>query len=123
MSICKASEILRNETYIAVRRSASGSEGLRPGGTRDEGNPPKADKRSRWAFSDSLIGNLVVRGTVNQPITNFICLTSTSAPKLRQRSFTSFLFLSPSFLNETMISWILYFLIIFSSPSCPPKTG
>jgi hypothetical protein len=21
---------------------------------RDEGNPPKADKRSRWAFSDSL---------------------------------------------------------------------
>jgi hypothetical protein len=35
---CKASEILRNEAYIEVRRSASGPEGLRPGGTRDEGN-------------------------------------------------------------------------------------
>ena len=54
MSICKASEILRNEACTEVRRSASGPEGLRPGGTRDEGNPPKADKRSRWAFSDSL---------------------------------------------------------------------
>jgi hypothetical protein len=54
MSICKASEILRNEAYIEVRRSASGPEGLRPRGTRDEGNSPKADKRSRWAFSDSL---------------------------------------------------------------------
>jgi hypothetical protein len=48
-------EIPRNEAYIEVRRSASGPEGLRPGGTRDEGNPPKADKRSRWAFSDSLL--------------------------------------------------------------------
>jgi hypothetical protein len=38
MSICKASEIPRNEAYIEVRRSASGPEGLRPGGTRDEGN-------------------------------------------------------------------------------------
>ena len=57
MSICKASEILRNEAYIEVRRGASGPEGLRPGGTRDEGNPPKADKRSRWAFSDSLERN------------------------------------------------------------------
>ena len=50
-------EIPRNEAYIEVRRSASGPEGLRPGGTRDEGNPPKADKRSRWAFSDSLYNN------------------------------------------------------------------
>jgi hypothetical protein len=58
MSICKASEILRNEAYKKVRRSASGPEGLRPGGTRDEGNPPKADKRSRWMFSDRLISNL-----------------------------------------------------------------
>ena len=33
-----ASEVLRNEAYIKVRRSASGPEGLRPGGTRDEGN-------------------------------------------------------------------------------------
>ena len=33
-----ASEIPRNEAYIEVRRSASGPEGLRPGGTRDEGN-------------------------------------------------------------------------------------
>jgi hypothetical protein len=24
---------------------------------RDEGNPPKADKRGRWAFSDSLTLN------------------------------------------------------------------
>ena len=31
-------EIPRNEAYIEVRRSASGPEGLRPGGTRDEGN-------------------------------------------------------------------------------------
>jgi hypothetical protein len=31
----------RTEKYAAV--------------TRDEGNPPKADKRRRWAFSDSLI--------------------------------------------------------------------
>jgi hypothetical protein len=54
MLICKASEIVRNEAYREVRLSASGLEGLRPGGTRDEGNPPKADKRSRWAFSDSL---------------------------------------------------------------------
>ena len=38
MSIYKASEIPRNEAYIEVRRSASGPEGLRPGGTRDEGN-------------------------------------------------------------------------------------
>ena len=38
MSICKASEIPRNEAYIEVRCSASGPEGLRPGGTRDEGN-------------------------------------------------------------------------------------
>jgi hypothetical protein len=38
MSICKASEILRNEAYIEVRRNASGPEGLRPGGTGDEGN-------------------------------------------------------------------------------------
>ncbi len=38
MSICKASEIPRNEAYIEVRRSASGTEGLRPGGTRDEDN-------------------------------------------------------------------------------------
>ena len=54
MSRCKASEtgdpptglgvqakrgqIPRNEAYIEVRRSASGPEGLRPGGTRDEGN-------------------------------------------------------------------------------------
>ena len=38
MSICKASEIPRNEAYREVRRSASGPEGLRPGGTRDEGN-------------------------------------------------------------------------------------
>jgi hypothetical protein len=54
MSSCKASEtgdppagwgvqakrgqILRNEAYREVRRSASGPEGLRPGGTRDEGN-------------------------------------------------------------------------------------
>ena len=54
MSICKASEtgdppegwgvqakrgqIPRNEAYVEVRRSASGPEGLRPGGTRDEGN-------------------------------------------------------------------------------------
>jgi hypothetical protein len=28
----------RNEAYIGVRRRASGPEGLRPGGTRDEGN-------------------------------------------------------------------------------------
>jgi hypothetical protein len=62
-----ASEIPRNEAHIEVRRSASGPEGLRPGGTRDGGNPPKADKRSpstllrtvslsngRWTFSDSL---------------------------------------------------------------------
>jgi hypothetical protein len=48
-------EIPRNEEYREVRRSASGPEGLRPGGTRDEGNPPKADKRSRWTFSISLI--------------------------------------------------------------------
>jgi hypothetical protein len=33
-----ASEIPRNEAYKEVRRSASGPEGLRPGGTRDEGN-------------------------------------------------------------------------------------
>ncbi len=38
MSICKASEIPRNEAYRKVRRSASGPEGLRPVGTRDEGN-------------------------------------------------------------------------------------
>jgi hypothetical protein len=38
MSSCKASEIPRNEAYIEVHRSASGPEGLRPGGTRDEGN-------------------------------------------------------------------------------------
>jgi hypothetical protein len=38
MSICKASEIPRNEAYREVRRSASGPEGLRPGGTRDEDN-------------------------------------------------------------------------------------
>jgi hypothetical protein len=31
-------EIPRNEAYREVRRSASGPEGLRPGGTRDEGN-------------------------------------------------------------------------------------
>ena len=58
MSICKASEIPRNEAYIEVRCSASGPEGLRPGGTRDEGKPPKADKRSRWAFSDSPLRNI-----------------------------------------------------------------
>jgi hypothetical protein len=37
-NVHKASEIPRNEAYIEVRRSASGPEGLRPGGTRDEGN-------------------------------------------------------------------------------------
>ena len=31
-------EIPRNEAYIEVRRNASGPEGLRPGGTREEGN-------------------------------------------------------------------------------------
>jgi hypothetical protein len=31
-------EIPRNEAYRQVRRIASGPEGLRPGGTRDEGN-------------------------------------------------------------------------------------
>jgi hypothetical protein len=34
----KRGQIPRNEAYIEVRRSASGPEGLRPGGTRDEGN-------------------------------------------------------------------------------------
>ncbi len=53
MSICKASEIPRNEAYIEVRRSASGPEGLRPGGTRDEGNAadgrfPTASKKGFW---------------------------------------------------------------------------
>ena len=38
MSICKASEVPSNEAYGEVRRSASGPEGLRPGGTRDEDN-------------------------------------------------------------------------------------
>ena len=33
-----ASELPRNEAYIEVRRNASGPEGLRPGGTREEGN-------------------------------------------------------------------------------------
>jgi len=51
----KCGQIPRNEAYGKVRRSASGPEGLRPGGTRNEGNPPKADKRSRWAFPDSLV--------------------------------------------------------------------
>ena len=50
MSICKASEILRNEAYTEVRRSASGPEGLRPGGTRDEGNA--ADGRFTTASKD-----------------------------------------------------------------------
>ena len=31
-------EIPRHEAYRQVRRSASGPEGLRPGGTRDKGN-------------------------------------------------------------------------------------
>ena len=31
-------EIARNEANIEVRLGASGPEGLRPGGTRDEGN-------------------------------------------------------------------------------------
>ena len=45
-----------------VRLNASGPEDLRPGGTGDEGNPPKADKRSRWAFSDRLdLRNRVMR--------------------------------------------------------------
>jgi hypothetical protein len=34
----KRGQIPRNEAYIEVRRSASGLKGLRPGGTRDEGN-------------------------------------------------------------------------------------
>ena len=38
MPRCKASEIPRNEAYIEGCRGASGPEGLRPGGTRDEGN-------------------------------------------------------------------------------------
>ena len=38
MAICKASEVPRNEAYREVCRSPSGPEGLRPGGTRDEGN-------------------------------------------------------------------------------------
>jgi hypothetical protein len=50
MSICKASEIPKNEAYVDVRRNASGPEGLRPGGTRDEGNA--ADGRFPTAFKD-----------------------------------------------------------------------
>jgi hypothetical protein len=43
-------EIPRNEAYIDVRRSASGPEGLRLGGTRDESNA--ADGRFPTAFKD-----------------------------------------------------------------------
>jgi hypothetical protein len=32
----------------------------------DEGNPPKADKRSRWAFSDSLNGILNRKGATSE---------------------------------------------------------
>ena len=42
-------EIPRNEAYREVRRSASGPEGLRPGGTRDEDNA--ADGRFPTASS------------------------------------------------------------------------
>ena len=45
-------EILRNEAYMEVRCSASGPEGLRPGGTRDEGNA--ADGRFPAASKTSL---------------------------------------------------------------------
>jgi hypothetical protein len=38
MPRCKASEIPTNEAYLEVRRSASGPEGLHPGGTMDESN-------------------------------------------------------------------------------------
>jgi hypothetical protein len=56
MSRCKAPEIPRNEAYMEVRRSASGPEGLRPGGTRDEGNA--ADGR----FPTASMANLTKLG-------------------------------------------------------------
>jgi hypothetical protein len=73
MSVCKASEtgdppagwgvqakrgqIPRNAAYIEVRRSASGPEGLRPGGTRDEGNA--ADGRFPTASTVPLLQSLL----------------------------------------------------------------